>query len=67
MQGPQTQISARLRDFIVLNADSKSIHKKVCSVINSDFCETESTTSNFHNIILYIFNIITILDQYQIE
>lgn len=29
MQGPQTHISARLRDFVVLNADSNSIHKKV--------------------------------------
>lgn len=52
MQGPQTHISARLRDFIVLNADSKSIHKKVCSVISSDFCETESTTCHFANIAL---------------
>ncbi|XP_029702157.1 vacuolar protein sorting-associated protein 13C isoform X2 [Takifugu rubripes] len=36
MQGPQTQISARLRDFIVLNADSKSIHKKVVSIVGNE-------------------------------
>ena len=29
MQGPQTHLSARLRDFIVLNADPKTVHKKV--------------------------------------
>lgn len=52
MQGPQTQISASLRDFIVLNADSNSIHKKVCSVINSDFCKTKSTTCHFAKIAL---------------
>lgn len=28
-QGPQTHVSARLRDFIVLNVDPKSLHKKV--------------------------------------
>lgn len=29
MQGPQTHLTACLRDFIVLNVDPKSIHKEV--------------------------------------
>lgn len=31
IRGPQTHVSARLRDFSVLNADSSSVHKKVGS------------------------------------
>ncbi len=33
MQGPQTHLSAHLRDFIVLNVDPKSIHKKVSQLL----------------------------------
>lgn len=29
MQGPQTHVSARLRDLIVLNVDPRSLHEKV--------------------------------------
>ncbi|XP_067348723.1 intermembrane lipid transfer protein VPS13C isoform X2 [Channa argus] len=36
MQGPQTHISARLRDFIVLNVDPKSIHKKAISIVGDE-------------------------------
>lgn len=40
MQGSQTHLSARLRDFIVLNVDPKNIHKKVSQLsycINADY------------------------------
>lgn len=40
MQGPQTHISARLRDFNVLNVDPKSVHKKVSQLsycVNADY------------------------------
>ncbi|XP_059213226.1 intermembrane lipid transfer protein VPS13C isoform X2 [Centropristis striata] len=47
MQGPQTQISARLRDFIVLNVDPKSIHKKAISIVGDEvFSFTMSLTPN---------------------
>uniref|UniRef100_A0A8C4ZUL9 Vacuolar protein sorting 13 homolog C n=1 Tax=Gadus morhua TaxID=8049 RepID=A0A8C4ZUL9_GADMO len=36
MQGPQTHLSARLRDFIVLNVDPKSIHKKAISIVGDE-------------------------------
>ncbi|XP_026233856.1 vacuolar protein sorting-associated protein 13C isoform X2 [Anabas testudineus] len=36
MQGPQTRISAQLRDFIVLNVDPKSIHKKAISIMGDE-------------------------------
>ncbi|XP_070763918.1 intermembrane lipid transfer protein VPS13C isoform X2 [Enoplosus armatus] len=47
MQGPQTHISARLRDFIVLNVDPKSIHKKAISIVGDEvFSFTMSLTPN---------------------
>ncbi|XP_051234052.1 intermembrane lipid transfer protein VPS13C isoform X4 [Dicentrarchus labrax] len=47
MQGPQTHISARLRDFIVLNVDPKSIHKKAISIMGDEvFSFTMSLTPN---------------------
>ncbi|CAL8243628.1 unnamed protein product [Lota lota] len=36
MQGAQTHLSARLRDFIVLNVDPKSIHKKAISIVGDE-------------------------------
>ncbi|XP_046898786.1 vacuolar protein sorting-associated protein 13C isoform X4 [Hypomesus transpacificus] len=36
MQGPQTHISSRLRDFIVINVDPKSIHKKAISIVGDE-------------------------------
>uniref|UniRef100_A0A8K9UVB2 Vacuolar protein sorting 13 homolog C n=1 Tax=Oncorhynchus mykiss TaxID=8022 RepID=A0A8K9UVB2_ONCMY len=36
MQGPQTHISARLRDFIVINVDPKGIHKKAISIVGDE-------------------------------
>ncbi|KAK7944308.1 hypothetical protein WMY93_000036 [Mugilogobius chulae] len=36
LQGPQTHISARLRDFIVLNVDPKCIHKKAISIVGDE-------------------------------
>uniref|UniRef100_A0A673Z750 Vacuolar protein sorting 13 homolog C n=1 Tax=Salmo trutta TaxID=8032 RepID=A0A673Z750_SALTR len=36
MQGPQTHISARLRDFIVINVDPKSNHKKAISIVGDE-------------------------------
>ncbi|XP_034747367.1 vacuolar protein sorting-associated protein 13C-like [Etheostoma cragini] len=36
MQGTQTHISARLRDFIILNVDPKSIHKKAISIVGDE-------------------------------
>ncbi|XP_028441459.1 vacuolar protein sorting-associated protein 13C isoform X1 [Perca flavescens] len=47
MQGPQTHISARLRDFIVLNVDPKSIHKKAISIVGDEvFSFSMSLTPN---------------------
>ncbi|XP_078029066.1 intermembrane lipid transfer protein VPS13C isoform X7 [Epinephelus lanceolatus] len=47
MQGPQTHISARLRDFIVLNVDPKSVHKKAISIMGDEvFSFTMSLTPN---------------------
>ncbi|XP_037550881.1 vacuolar protein sorting-associated protein 13C [Nematolebias whitei] len=47
MQGPQTHISARLQDFIVLNADPKSIHKKAISIVGEEvFSFSVSLTPN---------------------
>ncbi|XP_050931802.1 LOW QUALITY PROTEIN: intermembrane lipid transfer protein VPS13C [Lates calcarifer] len=47
MQGPQMHISARLRDFIVLNVDPKSIHKKAISIVGDEvFSFTMSLTPN---------------------
>ncbi|XP_056135016.1 intermembrane lipid transfer protein VPS13C [Lampris incognitus] len=45
MQGPQTHLSARLRDFIVINIDPKSIHKKAISIVGDEvFSFTMSLT-----------------------
>uniref|UniRef100_A0A8D2ZU04 Vacuolar protein sorting-associated protein 13C n=1 Tax=Scophthalmus maximus TaxID=52904 RepID=A0A8D2ZU04_SCOMX len=45
--GPPTQLSARLRDFIVLNVDSKSVHKKAISIVGDEvFSFTMSLTPN---------------------
>ncbi|XP_070692075.1 intermembrane lipid transfer protein VPS13C [Pempheris klunzingeri] len=47
VQGPQTHISASLRDFIVLNVDPKSIHKKAISIVGDEvFSFTMSLTPN---------------------
>ncbi|XP_027143245.1 vacuolar protein sorting-associated protein 13C isoform X3 [Larimichthys crocea] len=47
MQGPQTHISARLRDFIVLNVDPKSIHRKAISIVSDEvFSFSMSLTPN---------------------
>uniref|UniRef100_UPI0037E99E70 intermembrane lipid transfer protein VPS13C n=1 Tax=Semicossyphus pulcher TaxID=241346 RepID=UPI0037E99E70 len=47
MQGPQTHISASLRDFLVLNVDPKSIHKKAISIVGDEvFSFTMSLTPN---------------------
>ncbi|XP_038556520.1 vacuolar protein sorting-associated protein 13C isoform X2 [Micropterus salmoides] len=47
VQGPQTDISARLRDFIVLNVDPRSIHKKAISIVGDEvFSFTMSLTPN---------------------
>ncbi|XP_026157018.1 vacuolar protein sorting-associated protein 13C isoform X2 [Mastacembelus armatus] len=47
MQGPQTHLSARLKDFIVLNVDPKSIHKKAISIVGDEvFSFTMSLTPN---------------------
>uniref|UniRef100_A0A4W6CPA1 Vacuolar protein sorting 13 homolog C n=1 Tax=Lates calcarifer TaxID=8187 RepID=A0A4W6CPA1_LATCA len=44
---PQMHISARLRDFIVLNVDPKSIHKKAISIVGDEvFSFTMSLTPN---------------------
>ncbi|XP_055363331.1 intermembrane lipid transfer protein VPS13C isoform X2 [Betta splendens] len=46
-QGPQTHISARLQDFIILNTDPKSIHKKAVSIVGDEvFSFTMSLTPN---------------------
>ncbi|KAK1874863.1 Vacuolar protein sorting-associated protein 13C [Dissostichus eleginoides] len=36
MQGPQTHISARLKDFIILNVDPNSFHKKAISIVGDE-------------------------------
>ncbi|XP_056600170.1 intermembrane lipid transfer protein VPS13C isoform X4 [Triplophysa dalaica] len=36
MQGTQTHMSTRLRDFIVINVDSKTIHKKAISIVGDE-------------------------------
>ncbi|KAJ8412900.1 hypothetical protein AAFF_G00104820 [Aldrovandia affinis] len=36
MQGTQTQISARLRDFNVINVDPKTVHKKAISIVGDE-------------------------------
>ncbi|KAM6950364.1 intermembrane lipid transfer protein VPS13C [Lycodopsis pacificus] len=47
VQGTQTHVSARLRDFIVLNVDPKSIHKKAISIVGDEvFSFTMSLTPN---------------------
>ncbi|XP_073320353.1 intermembrane lipid transfer protein VPS13C isoform X2 [Pagrus major] len=47
MQGPQTHLTACLRDFIVLNVDPKSIHKKAISIVGDEvFSFTMSLTPN---------------------
>ncbi|XP_037835905.1 vacuolar protein sorting-associated protein 13C isoform X2 [Kryptolebias marmoratus] len=47
MQGPQTHVSARLQDFIVLNVDPKSIHKKAISIVGEEvFSFSMSLTPN---------------------
>ncbi|KAM6980546.1 intermembrane lipid transfer protein VPS13C [Aplochiton taeniatus] len=45
MQGAQTHMSARLRDFVVINVDPKSIHKKAISIVGDEvFSFTMSLT-----------------------
>ncbi|KAG9352350.1 hypothetical protein JZ751_020763 [Albula glossodonta] len=45
MQGSQTHIAARLKDFIVLNVDPKTIHKKAISIVGDEvFSFTMSLT-----------------------
>ncbi|XP_033932724.2 intermembrane lipid transfer protein VPS13C-like, partial [Pseudochaenichthys georgianus] len=47
MQGPQTHISARLKDFIVLNVDPHSFHKKAISIVGDEvFSFSLSLTPN---------------------
>ncbi|XP_036950284.1 vacuolar protein sorting-associated protein 13C isoform X4 [Acanthopagrus latus] len=47
MQGPQTHLTACLRDFIVLNVDPKSIHKEAISIMGDEvFSFTMSLTPN---------------------
>ncbi|KAI4789321.1 hypothetical protein KUCAC02_035316, partial [Chaenocephalus aceratus] len=47
MQGPQTHISARLKDFIVLNVDPNSSHKKAISIVGDEvFSFSLSLTPN---------------------
>lgn len=47
MQGPQTHISACLRDFIIENVDPKSVHKEAISSIGDEvFSFTMSLTPN---------------------
>ncbi|KAK5873459.1 hypothetical protein PBY51_018496 [Eleginops maclovinus] len=47
MQGPQTHISACLKDFIVLNVDPNSIHKKAISIVGDEvFSLSLSLTPN---------------------
>ncbi|XP_058486199.1 intermembrane lipid transfer protein VPS13C isoform X3 [Solea solea] len=45
MQGPQTHLSACLRDVIVLNVDPKTVHKKAISIVGDEvFSFTMSLT-----------------------
>ncbi|XP_029354917.1 vacuolar protein sorting-associated protein 13C isoform X2 [Echeneis naucrates] len=47
MQGPQMHISAHLQDFLVLNVDPKSIHKKAISIVGDEvFSFNMSMTPN---------------------
>ncbi|XP_074521688.1 intermembrane lipid transfer protein VPS13C isoform X2 [Halichoeres trimaculatus] len=47
VQGPQTHISASLRDFLVLNIDPVSIHEKAISIVGDEvFSFTMSLTPN---------------------
>ncbi|KAI9531704.1 hypothetical protein NQZ68_038852, partial [Dissostichus eleginoides] len=47
MQGPQTHISARLKDFIILNVDPNSFHKKAISIVGDEvFSFSLSLTPN---------------------
>ncbi|MED6232098.1 hypothetical protein ATANTOWER_021188, partial [Ataeniobius toweri] len=47
IQGPQTHISARLRDIIVLDVDPKSIHKEAISIVGDEvFSFSMSLTPN---------------------
>ncbi|KAF7642767.1 hypothetical protein LDENG_00251000, partial [Lucifuga dentata] len=47
MQGSQTHLSARLRDFTVINVDPRSIHKKAVSIVGDEvFSFTLSLTPN---------------------
>ncbi|XP_061878990.1 intermembrane lipid transfer protein VPS13C isoform X1 [Entelurus aequoreus] len=47
VQGPQTHMSARLKDFIVLNVDPASIHKKAISIVGDEvFSFSMSLTPN---------------------
>ncbi|XP_065123827.1 intermembrane lipid transfer protein VPS13C isoform X1 [Paramisgurnus dabryanus] len=36
MQGTQTHMSTRLRDFIVINVDPKTVHKKAISIVGDE-------------------------------
>ncbi|XP_076012416.1 intermembrane lipid transfer protein VPS13C isoform X2 [Genypterus blacodes] len=47
MQGPQTHISARLQDFVVVNIDPRSVHKKAISIVGDEvFSFAMSLTPN---------------------
>ncbi|KAM7424819.1 hypothetical protein PAMA_000939 [Pampus argenteus] len=47
MQGPQTRLSASLRDFMVLNVDPISFHKKAISIVGDEvFSFTMNLTPN---------------------
>ncbi|XP_072235878.1 intermembrane lipid transfer protein VPS13C isoform X2 [Leuresthes tenuis] len=47
MQGPQTHISARLRDIVVLNVDPQSVHNKAISIVGDEvFSFAMSLTPN---------------------
>ncbi|XP_065808670.1 intermembrane lipid transfer protein VPS13C isoform X5 [Labrus bergylta] len=47
MQGPQTHISASLRDFLVLDIDPKTVHEKAISIVGDEvFSFTMSLTPN---------------------
>ncbi|XP_061592670.1 intermembrane lipid transfer protein VPS13C isoform X5 [Cololabis saira] len=47
VQGPQTRISARLRDVIVLDVDPNTIHKKAVSIVGDEvFSFSMSLTPN---------------------
>ncbi|XP_061669454.1 intermembrane lipid transfer protein VPS13C isoform X3 [Syngnathoides biaculeatus] len=47
VQGPQTHLSAHLKDFVVLNVDPSSIHKKAISIVGDEvFSFSVSLTPN---------------------